>query len=219
MDNENDDKKKKRKQILLMLLIIILVIHLVLVLSRCTVARVENEVALVPYNETRYFEKPMQSCSDAEYYWDYEWRGWENAGPGKVTPIFRITNLEDMPGTFRINFAFFDESQHHYKDYEGILYALVKEKLPWNAASMTVDNVEQYLGSGKSVTLFPSAEKLNPDAVYWAYADVHPPIYQNCTTFLENTTQDVLMYRNQTISKKVSRTASLWELLVERIVG
>ena len=218
MTSDNDNKKEKKSKIMLIvkIIIILLIIHIILLLSRCTVTKEEYVTADVPRVIEETERIPVQNCTDKEYEWNYRWESLVEDENNMVSASFRVFNLEGKEGEFEIDFAFYDETKYHFSDYEGKLYETVEDELPWSAADMWYDGIKRTLGPYKDILITPAVEKKNPDAIYWIYANVKAPTYRYCVveSYIEETINTTVMVKED-VKKNVTKTVSLWELLVD----
>lgn len=212
------DEKKSKQSILIKAIIILLVIHLFLTLSRCTTTKEEYVNKEVPINEPETIEESFENCTEKEFDWDYKWEGWYPGEGQIITQRFRLYNYDIKRGVFKVDFAFFDDSEYPYENYEGKRYDSIKSQLPWNSASMWVNNVTQSLGPYQKILLTPSVEKKDPAKVYWAIADVTVPTYEKCTTEYYYTKRNKTIMVNKSFKRNVTTTKSLWQLLVNSIM-
>ncbi len=214
-----ESKKKEFKKSFIRFIVIILVIHLFLVLSRCTVV----EERMVPVesldtNETTVM-KPTQECNKTEYEWDYEWGEWYPEYDQQISVGFTLINKENRPGVFKVNFAFFDESEYKYDNYENRHYDSVRDELEWDYASMWMNGIDREIESGDSVMIIANAKKKNPASVYWVYADVKPPVYDKCVTKFTTSLKNITTTVTQNKSRNVTTTKSLWDILISYMAG
>lgn len=209
--NEKNQRRRWIKAIL-----IILIILAILFLSRCSVTVNEVQAKEVPKTRIKTVYEPVQNCEEREYGYSYSWEGWD-IGENTIATNFRLSNLEKKAGTFKVDFAFFDESKYRFDDYKGLTYDLVQDKLPWDKASMRVDNVERKIDPEGNVLIVPSVTKADKNGVYWAYAYVHPPTLNDCRS--ETVAVEVNTTYNSTEAVKTTtvKSMSLWSIIVMKI--
>lgn len=229
MDSSEKENKKEeirlRKRRIISVIIILILIHIILNIIRVNVTREELINESVPYlvSEEYTTKEPeiTEVCIEKEFNWTYEWLGWNDDREEYVSPNFRITNLENKSGEFVVQFAFFDNSVYSYDAFHGKPYEAVEDRLPWDSAEMHSYLMKKNLNPGETAVLTSYTEKRNLYASYWAYANVDAPIHNVCnyTTKYMNITRNITMtrYREEEVEKEITKSATLWQLLISFI--
>ena len=221
---KKEEIKLRRRRIIL-IIIILIVIHILLNIIRINITIEELFNESIPYEEVETYttKEPdiIELCFEREFDWDYEWQGWNEDRQGYVSPRFMLINLENKSGEFKIEFAFFDESIYPYEKFNGKPYETVEDELPWEAASMHSYPVTQRLGQNENTLITTYTPKKYSDSIYWAYADVDPPIHEVCNYTIEhiNVTRNrtITKYRTEKTKKNITKSMTLWQILVDFI--
>jgi hypothetical protein len=225
MDSSKKEEIRLRRRRIISVIIILILIHIILNLIRVNVKREEMVNKSIPYIDYEEYETKepeiTELCFEKEFDWIYQWSGWNEDKEGYVSPIFKLTNLENETGEFTVEFAFFDNAIYDYDAYHGKPYETVEERLPWEAAAMHSYLMKERVNPGQEVVFNSYTKKKNTGSSYWAYADVDVPIHKVCnyTTEYINVTRNrtVTRYRDEEVSKEVTRSITLWQLLVDFI--
>lgn len=226
-----EDKELKKEEIklrrrrIVLIIIILIVIHILLNIIRVNITREELVNKSIPYLDYEEYEtrepKITELCFEREFEWDYEWEEWDDSQKGYVSPNFRLINLENESGEFKVELAFFDNELYPYEMYKGKNYETVKDKLSWEAASMYSYPVIQKLGPYENTIIITYTQKKHSASIYWAYADVEPPIHEICNYTIEyiNLTRNrtITKYRTEKTRKNITKSMTLWQLLIDFI--
>lgn len=210
-------KKKRKQNTIKNIIIILIIIFLILVLNKCTITEEHYSAENIPVTKTEEIEHIIENCSNMTYEWGYSWGGWFPETNNEIKTRFTLQNMEDIAGLFVISFAFFDNTIHPFSDYEGINYDNVREELPWDQASMHLNNIEKYLGPGETILLTPSAKKKNSTGVYWIYADVGEPTYEKCTTMSIYESKNRTTLERKKVQQNTTSIVPLWKYLIYKI--
>ena len=94
MHKKEDARVRKRR--IVKIVVAVLIIHIILILTRCTIVEEEEYYENVSY-ETRenYTELDNFStikCEEREYNWRYEWQGWNTEVDNRISPNFILIN-------------------------------------------------------------------------------------------------------------------------------
>jgi len=223
-EKEVEKKESKRKRIIIFIIVLIL-IHIFLNLIKVPIQVTENYTEEVPYqaieNYTSLEPVNAEQCYTTEFNYRYDWDGWNPEQEGYISPRFRLYNLENRTGEFTVYFAFFDQDEHRYEDYQGKDYAFVREQLPWDKAAMYSSKASYGLSHNENVLITIFTKKKDPDASYWAYADITAPTKVDCESeeIYEYITRNrsVTKYRTEDKTRKTTKYLTLWQLLMSLI--
>ncbi len=223
-EQKKEEIRSRRRKIILALIILIL-IHIILNIIRVSVTREQADYETEPYIFSIEYEAEepdiIESCVEKEYEWSYEWLGWNNDREGYVSPNLRIKNLENKSGEFSVEFAFFDNSLYPYDNFHRRSYDTVEDILPWDAASMHSSVMKKHLAPGEEAIITSYTQERSPDTVYWAYANIDAPKYEICNFTIENisVTKNIttVTYRTEKTKTNVTKSATLWQLLLDFI--
>ena len=216
---------KLRRRRIILIIIILIVTHILLNIIRVNITREELVNESIPYEGVKVYtaKEPeiIELCFEKEFDWDYKWEEWDDSQKGYVSPNFRLINLENESGEFKVEFAFFDESIYPYEKFSGKPYETVEDELPWEAASMHSYPVTQRLGQNENTLITTYTPKKYSDSIYWAYADVDPPIHEVCNYTIEyvNITKNrtITKYRTEKTKKNITKSMTLWQILISII--
>ncbi|MCP3684836.1 MAG: hypothetical protein GY861_19395 [bacterium] len=219
------ERRRYRQRKIIAIIILIIVIHIILNLIKIPQTTEEIFLENVSYEvfEERTGIEPVSvdECEDKQYLWGYEWVGWLPEHENKISPRFRLTNIEEKIGEYTVYFAFFDESEYLYENYKGQYYDDVRERLPWSSASMYSEKVKVTLGVGEKALITIYTEKKDPNAVYWVYPDINVPVYPVCSKKLEyqnvTTNKSVTKYKIEPIKRNATERITLWDLLMSKL--
>jgi len=228
MENSEQRKKKRSKLIKLLPLIIflILIIYIILNIIKIPLSSEETSTQGKPYESNQISEEPRltktQQCYLKNFSWSWAWQGWANLENDYISPYFWIINFEDKSGSFDIQFAFFDNTEHPFDRFRGRGYNDFKDEISEDDVAMRSQVLTVTLNPGENRTITIPTRKPNPDHAYWALADVkEPEPYEVCTS---ETTEEELT-KNQTVIthketdkiKVVEESISLWDFLFRNI--
>jgi len=210
-----------RKRSIIKIIVVVLIIHIILILTKCTIVDEEEFYENVSYEiESNYTDLDNFStikCEERDYLWRYQWEGWNEEVDNKISPNFRLINLENKSGKFDVEFAFFDDSVHRFADYQGIEYDNVRKQLPWNTAAMHSPMLSYNLEPYGEVLITGEVEKEKSDGVYWVYADVVVPKLDDCFEVMIydeiERNKTVVEYRMEKRKRNVTKKVRLWDLL------
>jgi len=107
-----EDKELKKEEIklrrrkIILIIIILIVIHILLNIIRVNITREELVNKSIPYEGVEAYttKEPeiIELCFEREFDWDYEWEEWDDSQKGYASPNFRLINLENESGEFKV---------------------------------------------------------------------------------------------------------------------
>jgi hypothetical protein len=209
------EKKHRKKTFVIRIVIILLLIHIILVLSKCTIVEEGYEYIETPTKTYKVVTESFDNCTLREHQWSYGWEGWNPEKDQVISPVFLLENLEDKSATFTVSFAFFEQSEHPYEKYQNIDYEKIRDILPWESASMFANNIVQSIGGKEEVIISPSAVREKVDGIYWVYADVKVPSYNDCKTEITEKTVEKTEMVKERVKRNKRVTRSWWDILLD----
>jgi len=135
-------------------------------------------------------------------------------------PNFRITNLEERWGYFKVNFSYIDESRFPYDIYGGMKLKenIASGKISIRDADFYSTNYEFYLGPGESMTITNMTRRINLSKKYWGIATIIEPKILTCS----KKTEYINITENKTFTeyKKTEKTISIREYKkIREVIG
>src|SRR3989344_8159200 len=123
-EEKKEERKKSLARKLINIAIVILIIHILLLIIKVPVQKTETytEEVFLNYTAPTPFK---EECTTREYSYQFVWVGWLPEENDHISPRLQLTNLHNREGTFKVYFAFFNEAEYNYAEYEGISYELV----------------------------------------------------------------------------------------------
>ena len=204
-------KRKINYKAIALFFIVVVAIILLLNIIKIPTSKQRTLTEIKPYVVLDYYtaqEKYVNgTCVKRNFSYSYSWEGWDSGESEFTTPYLEIVNYEDQPGTFVVQFAFFDENQYPYNAYKDIIR--------WGDAIMYSEERNLTIKArGSNIISIPTL-KPNPDSSYWAIGDIKAPVLVDCgdnvkyRTVVKNRT----LTKNRTIEKSetIEEKISIWD--------